>query len=346
MHGKMQARSLSRRAFTLIEIMIVVVIMAIVIGVVGSLLAGYIRMFNETDDQAAARQRAQDVFNALEVPIVNCGLGIPTDSTNGMTYYNTAPIASWGHPLEMKNTSDDVVYASSLLSGDVLRIVYSIPSGVKNENKRVSNFTTSGSGASETLTLTGNLPADLTLVAGDASDTRNYVTFPMAYMSPLGVSSSTSDTITVTGKTQPAANATTHPGLAQLIRGEIPPYMDLHFVRAIAAYVDDQSVFHASEVNATDVTQNNPKGGGSVFQNAPGLRVEGIKAVWFETDADRKLLTVRVLAEGDVIDETRIDNTDTRAALRSRWGNVTNWDRRIFYADFEMVWRIRNYTPN
>jgi len=314
--------------------------MAVVIGVVGTLLAGYTRMFNETDDQAVARQRAQDVFNALEVAVVGCALGIPTDSMN---YFDTAPISRWTEPLELRNT--ETYGTTGLNSGNVLRLVHSIPADMKNGNARVSDFTPSATGTpSVALTLTKPLAGDSVAYSGHADDTRKFITFANAYTSPLKVTNINGDTIQVTGKPQPAADAAANADLAKLVRGEIAPYQDVHLVRAIAAYVDSNSVFHAAEVNETDVSDTDPTG----QLSPPGLRVEGIKAVWFETTNDRRLLTVKVLAEGEIVDQARLDDTQTRDAIKARWGSVksADWDDRIFYADFAATWRIRNYAPN
>lgn len=344
MHGKTLGKSRiadkKRGAFSLIELLIVILIMAAVIGVVASLLAGYTRMFNETDDQAVARQRAQDVFNAIEVPVVSVALGIPTDK---MSYFDPAPIALWRAPMEIKKSGSGYAPSGTSLSGDVLRLVYSVPSGVKHGQNRVSDFTPPSDGTlySAMLELTGELSADLVALNGSANDTRKFITFPTAFMSPLKVTARVGKQIQVLGLRQPEADSNTHSELAKLIRGEIAPYHDVHLVRAIAAYVDSGSVFHAAEVNATDVSATDPTN----VTNPTGLRVDGIKAVQFETDDDRKLFTVRVLAEGEIIDEMRRTNTPTRNAIRARWDNIA-LDDKIFYADFEMTWRIRNYVPN
>jgi len=339
----MPVKRLTDKGFSLVEIIIVIAIMAVVIGVVGTLLAGYTRMFNETDDQAVARQRAQDVFNALEVAVVGCALGIPTDSINHMNYFDTAPISAWTGPLQILNT-ETYNTATELNSGNVLRLAYSVPADTKNGNARVSDFTPSATGTpSVELTLTKPLAGDLVAYSGDAKDTRKFITFANAYTSPLKVTNINGYTIKVTGMPQPAADAADG-DLAKLVRGEIAPYQDVHLVRAIAAYVDSNSVFHAAEVNETDVSVNNPTG----QLSPPGLRVEGIKAVWFETTNDRRLLTVKVLAEGEIVDQARLDDTLTRDAIKARWGSVksADWDDRIFYADFAATWRIRNYAPN
>lgn len=347
MQGRRPLINMNKKGFSLIEIIIVITIMAIVIGIVGSLLAGYTRMFNETDDQAVARQRAQDVFNAIEVSVVNCALGIPTDSMN---YFDLgadpAPISAWARPLEIKNTT--AYGLADLLTGNVLRVVYSIPAHVKNNTDRVTVFAPPAAGTPTTvLTLTSPLSTDLVPAASSPpNDTRRFITFPNAYTSPLKVTSIAvgGNTVNVTGRPQPAVDPAINPGLAQLVRGEIAPYQDVQLVRAIAAYVDDNSVFHAAEVNNTDVSSVNP----TATHNPAGMRVEGIKAIWFERTADHRLLTVRVLAEGDIVDQTRRDNTLTRNELKARWASVPTaaWDDRIFYADFEVTWRIRNYAPN
>lgn len=345
MHGKMPANC-RNKGFTLIEILIVIIIMAIVMGVVGSLLAGYMRMSNETADQSVAKRRAIDVFNAMEVPILNAALGIPTST---MAYFTTTsggdnpPIATWQAPIEIKNTAS---YSSTSNQGDVLRLVYSVPSGFKNGLTVVTVYsasnsdpvTTSTSDVASSLVLTGTL--DMTGIP--TNDTRRYITIPDAYMSPLKVTSVTGSTINVTGKPQPRAVAAS--GDISLLppRGEVRPFHDIHLVQAIAAYADNKSVFHTAEVNSADVSATSP----DVAYDSLGLRVEGIKAVWFESDAAHRTLTMRVLAEGERLDQMRKDTTDTRNALKARWANVKSWDEQLYYEDFQMTWRMRNYVPN
>lgn len=345
MHGKTPANC-RNKGFTLIEILIVVLIMAIVIGVVGSLLAGYMRMSNETADQSVAKSRALDVFNAMQVPVLNAALGIPTDT---MAYFTIAggadnpPIASWSAPMEIKDTTS---YASTASQGDVLRLVYSVPSGFKNGIGETTVYsastsdpvTTATSDVASSLDLTGTLSVG----ALPTKDTRRYITIPDAYMSPLKVTGVSGSRIQVTGKPQP--RAVTGSGDVSLLppRGEVRPFHDIHLVQAIAAYVDDKSVFHAAEVNSADISATSPV----AAYDSLGLRVEGIKAIWFEGDAEHRTLTMRVLAEGERLDQMRKDATDTRNALRARWPRVTNWDEQIYYEDFQMTWRMRNYVPN
>ncbi|MDR3281278.1 MAG: prepilin-type N-terminal cleavage/methylation domain-containing protein, partial [Synergistaceae bacterium] len=68
------------RGFSLVELLVVVLIMGVLVGVVGSLMGGFVANFEMTDDQSIARRRASDVFNILQVPLLNAGLGIPADN--------------------------------------------------------------------------------------------------------------------------------------------------------------------------------------------------------------------------------------------------------------------------
>jgi prepilin-type N-terminal cleavage/methylation domain-containing protein len=66
-----------RGGFSLAEMLVVVLIIGVLIGVVGSLMGGFVANFEMTDDQSITRRRAQDVFNILQTPILNAGLGFP-----------------------------------------------------------------------------------------------------------------------------------------------------------------------------------------------------------------------------------------------------------------------------
>lgn len=367
MHGKtpVKFRLRCRKGFSFIEILIVITIMAIVIGVVGSLMAGYIRMFNETDDQSVAKRRATDVFNALQVPIINAGLGIPVTemgwyfswpSGYGSSVAVSTPVANWAAPIDIRNTSS---YSVSQNQGNVMRVVYSIPTGWKNGTKLVELEPNDGTIipkptappyaanirlAGEYITFASNAaPASATeITTGRVNDIRSFITVPNAYARPMYVSTYDSGEKKASIFSRPRfyETSTTIP----ISVGDVAPFSELHAVRAIVAYVDGKSVFHAAEVNDSDVSVNPPISS-DLIANAAGLRVEGIKAIRFEADADHKTLTVRVLAEGEIIDQTRKDDTKTRQTLRSRWLSVTNWDERIYYEDYSMTWRTRNYAP-
>jgi prepilin-type N-terminal cleavage/methylation domain-containing protein len=348
-----------RGGFSLIEMLIVIMMMVIVVGVTASLLGGFAALFEATTDQSVARRRAQMVFNILKTPIQNAGIGLPDFD---MGYYFTAgtppdtmpPVLSW----------DSVVgsISRSTKRGNALRVLYSIPSGVKNlhadgaaSGTLVDTF--SGNDSDPSFPLPGNASKTATLVLskGISQDTLNpngiragarevgaFITFPGIDMRPLFVS------------------ALQDSGTKAVVHGKIPrsldegvfypntilPYHDLYLVRAGVAYVDDNSNFVFLDV--TNSSTLDPATSGT-FPNASaitfsGFRVEGIRAVSFDVDPDGRYVQVWVLAEGDIADATRSQSAAAINAIRQRWGSIVSTDssRVLHYEDFFMTWRIRN----
>jgi prepilin-type N-terminal cleavage/methylation domain-containing protein len=124
-------RARGARGFSLIEVLIVVLVMGIVLGVTGSLLGGFYNMFQATGDQSSARMRAQAVFNILSVPIQGAGIGIPSgdmkipftfDEIDGKKV--EFAMSGWNAPVFISPDTDTT-------SGDYLRVIYGIPTGLK-----------------------------------------------------------------------------------------------------------------------------------------------------------------------------------------------------------------------
>lgn len=347
----------------MVELLIAIMIMATVCGIVGSLMLGYVRMFNETSDHSVAKRRAVDVFNVLNVPIQNAGLGIPVDDTgwyfswpggSGVSFATDTPVASWRGPLDVRDTRD---FLKDSARGDVLQVIYSTATGWKTQNllemepfdgtivPKPSSlpYPKSITLASDYLTFAVNAaPGANELTLGTPDDARGFYTTPDAYSIPMYFSeySVPDKKAKICGRPRFYSVSSDIP----IATGEISPYSDLHRIYAIAAYVDSKSVFHAAEIAATDIGPLVASDRSDIrVTKATGLRVDGVKAIRFERGGDYKTLTVWVLAEGDIIDQARNDRTKTRASIRSRWPEITDWDEAIYYEDYSMTWRTRSY---
>ncbi len=168
-----------KSGFTLIELLIVVVIMAILVGVVGSLLAGFYDMFDATTDSASARRRANDVFDILKVPISNAGVGMP--GTNLGVYFEVgsgSPLEDWAVPVE-------VISGDNRLEGNALKVVYALPTGIKNGSVPNADIDSSGTvvdpnDRSTTLTATSNFAGAnfATRIVAGRRDVRAFIAFP------------------------------------------------------------------------------------------------------------------------------------------------------------------------
>jgi hypothetical protein len=292
------------------------------------------------------------VFNILKTPILNSGIGLPHDNFG---YYfvgipdapSDAPIAGWNAPIEV--VSND--RAGRDYSGNALRIIYSLPAGVKNGVNAVTNFSAktdseiNRTSSNIAITLTGNPPAGIDGIKGMVGepklDMRSLVTFPGAYMHPEYVlNDPAGNEIHVSGKT-PFIVDTNGVGTSAdaIARNMVLPFHDLHLVKAGVAYVDDNSRFYMHEVLDEDVSSLSLA---DRFPNAEerGFRVDGIKAIRFESETESRSIMVRLVAEGDAYDTVRKE-TEQAKSLISEWPGV-NFDSAMYYEEFSLRFRTRN----
>lgn len=341
-----------RAGFTLIEILIVIVIMAMLVGVLGSLLSSYFRFSDMAVDMSIAQRRAQDVYNILELPVLDAGVGVPACSFDH--YFSVdglaPPVAHWNAPLSI--ISND----RHANRGNVLRVVYSVPLGTKNDMNEVLAFSAQGG-----VDLVNTYPGTINLTAGISFDngprsilpqqanTRSYITFPGAHMHPLLVlNSSTPTSLNLKGK-KPHKSV---PSEDIFVRNAIHPFQDVRLLRGAVAYVDRNSVFHLIDVfdrdpsNMTPASQNLPSVT-PVSLDWSGFHVEGIRAVRFEQDADRRFLTVHILAEGDTADSSRNPDSAVFKEILDIWSrDITSLDRNLHYETFSKTWRTRSVQIN
>lgn len=363
-----------KRGFSLVEMLMVIVLMAIVMVIASTLMSSVVQMHQASTDLTGGARRSQEVFDLLKTPIQNAGLGV---SDADFDYY-------FG-PLKPGVKNDDFIrdWPSTLFvtdnpldgRGDVLRVAYSVPTRVKYVGDAVDSFSeTKPEGTPATVQMSfvaqGDdiplLDADSPLGLGRLTNasvptsSRWFITFPGRGMHPLAVrgpgtlsmgpNHSTCE-FTVEGV---AAKPASDDALSSVLpRGVIPPHAELCLFRASIAFVDDSSTFWLLDVEGSDDPKNwtipNDLDTRSAF------RIEGIKAVRFFPAPDRRSITVWLLAESDRGDPQR-GGLGAVAAIKDRTFNVpgptgyttekiwedVEFEPGIYYEDFFMTWRTRD----
>jgi prepilin-type N-terminal cleavage/methylation domain-containing protein len=130
------------RAFTLTELLIVAVIVAIIGGAGISLTYAFLQHEERVEDMTTASQRGEIVFSILEKPILHAGLGMPDEGADFQSAFtigsSNLEIAYWDGPVSVaKDNSTEhlgVVYAVAtscaaassydIASGDVVEVSF------------------------------------------------------------------------------------------------------------------------------------------------------------------------------------------------------------------------------
>jgi len=124
-----------RRAFTLVELLVAAMIVAVVGGGAVSALYAFFNLVWRLEDMATAYQRGEMVFSILERAIFHAGLGMPDDRNgfqNAFKISATYPkIASWDGPVSVKDGRLRLVYAVS--TSCAAKGFYDVPGGVAVE---------------------------------------------------------------------------------------------------------------------------------------------------------------------------------------------------------------------
>jgi prepilin-type N-terminal cleavage/methylation domain-containing protein len=345
-------RNIKKRGFSLIEIMIVILIMGVLVGVIGSLMGGFVSNFEITDDQTIARRRAQDVFNILQIPIQNAGLGLPADNFNyyfapgGVTVTTGAVrVQGWWEPVSVDTANN------------VLRVVYSVPAGMKtgaDSSSGTDSFSSAAGayGAADPTTgisdVTGTgdvagVAVNLTASSDVSGVDDTFVTFPGIHMHPAVVtdvngSAAPLPNIVLSGK-RPRYKVDSEDVIP---RNVVYPFHDVFSVKAGMAFVDEtSSVFvFADDVLTVDLTPPTVVTPTLLSHVPLGFRVEGVKAIRFDGGDLPRTLTVRVVTEGDSADSAR-NKSSQMSEIEKRWPGVT-FNPDIYYEEFTMSWRTRN----
>lgn len=312
-----EMKRMRRKAFTLVEILISILILGVVMSAVMTLFFSVFESYKFHQDMMEAKQRGQVALAAIQPYISSSALGLPNRETPFQTAFtSTAGVSKTASALLPANVlekftgpvqiaSGDIVVAGEVnsddISGTALWLVYAVPSGIGVEN----DFQIDGTGTE--IELTSAPPADLLIK--DTNSMKSWVAFPgsTAPMFVNSVNPSDGKKITLAART------------AQ----KISAFDEMHYVRAVKIKIinENMNVKHLSD--------------GLAVNEPWSPVVEGIENVRFEFTAER-LLRVTVLAKGSVE-----HNVEYMSSIPG-WDGPMPANRKFRYAAVTRTWRIRN----
>ena len=306
-----------RKAFTLVEILISILILGVVMSAVMTLFFSVFESYKFHQDMMEAKQRGQVALAAIQPYISSSALGLPNRETPFQTAFtSTAGVSKTASALLPANVlekftspvqvaSGDVVVSgvvnSDDISGSALWLVFAVPSGIGVEN----DYQIDGTGTE--IELTAVPPADLLIK--DTNSMKSWVAFPgsTAPMFVNSVNPSDGKKITLAARTAQKVSA----------------FDELHYVRAVKIKITNENlnVKHLSD--------------GLAVNEPWSPVVEGIQDMLVEFTADR-ILRVSVLGKGSVR-----HNVEYMSDIVG-WDGPKPADMRYRYAVVTRSWRIRN----
>ncbi len=304
MTEKLPGIKFKKFAFTLVELLLAMLILAIVMGSVLSLGYAYIKHFEQANEISVAKDRASMVLTYLERRILHTGLGMHTvlvsgddfsDSFEGL-WDNPVFDEPWQRPIFLPEQPEEGLESESR----ELMIAYSVPSGVHTVQSGDVTIADSDVEISKT-------PGD-GVEKNNVTKTKGWVVFPSVPMPFLVLE--TVDTV----------NNETLVLQARYGNWSIPINDELHFVRFLRAFIENQ------QFKAQDLTIS---GAQPVIEGVLGLKV---------VLNDRNVLTVSVLARGNRQFSRFVSPADIAG-----WGPLEdqNW-RKYYLVALTKGWRVRN----
>jgi len=303
-----------KRAFTLVEILVSILILGIVMSAVLTIFYSVFESYQFHQDINEAKQRGQIALAALQPYVINAGLGLPNEintfqdkAFKGQNKIipvpgNLADPKNFRLPVQLAKSITEIETDNTKTEAPALWLVYSVPSGAG-----INSFPETGDliidvGSFAALDATNNLKTDL-------ADLRSWLAFP-ASMSPFTVGN-----IDVSNK-QLKLNETVSRNLSL--------FDEIHFIRAVKIYVNNNSLWVES-----------------LLTNQSQSLIEGIAGMWVSYDRDGdKVLKISVLARGDTRHnkqyQTEYEGWPADAPLPPAA------DRNFRYAVVSRSWRIRN----
>lgn len=143
-----------RRGFTLVELLVVAMIVAIMGGGAVSLSYAFLQQALRLEDMTAAAQRGEMVFAILKRSILHAGLGMPDDKVGFQSAFKIGgygfypKIASWDGPVSIRDGRLRLVYAiaTSCAATDSCDIASGGAAGVSFEADLPTDQILSGAG--------------------------------------------------------------------------------------------------------------------------------------------------------------------------------------------------------
>jgi prepilin-type N-terminal cleavage/methylation domain-containing protein len=311
-----------KRAFTLVEILVSILILGVVMSAVLTIFYSVFESYQFHQDINEAKQRGQIALAALQPYVINAGLGLPQENVFFEVFKDrsTILIKNSANKNDAGNFRSSVQIATSRdassleNSGKALWLVYSTPSGAGVNYERVVEKDDAGVDFKEAdgeieklddLDLVENAPAN-------AANLKGWISFPGSrsafYVTDIDKSG----------------------GILQVksfhVTQTIHAYDEIHYVRAAKIYTKRQNGISSLFVDRLD---------GSGEQ----ALVEGIEEIWCNYDVSGdKVLTISVLARADTMHAKEYQNSV------EGWPQVAPvpTDFKYRYAVVSRSWRIRN----
>ena len=209
-----QRRNMNRlKGFTLTEILVAVLIMAIVAGSVMMLGYTYFKHFEQANEITIAKDRATMVLTYLERRILHTGLGMPVSADEFASAFEELldHIDDWETAIDSPEEGQEDI--------NILRIAYAVPSGIFS----ISSGDVDSSITSTSINVSG---LNLGLIEDDQTKTKGWVVFP-SVKRPL--------------KVDDLSNSSTPKTISLSLNGSkrrVPINDQLHYVRFMEAFVE------------------------------------------------------------------------------------------------------------
>ena len=295
-------RNLASPAFTLPEILIAIAIGGIVLLAAVSFLFSFILNLEQTDEHTAATQRAEMVLTILSSPVLQSGIGMPTETADFQKSLNgLSAISDWSGPVEVLTTTN---------VNDTIRIVYGVGTDLGLEE--FGSDTVSDGEPPVTLTLSGPPPAG-TFSPDAPESSKGWCLLPASDV-PLRITALSSYTLTVTVASGSALDTVFN------------RFDQVHLLRRMEAGVTTGAdpAFYTNDL----------------MGDGEQTRVQGISGLRFDFDTDSGVLSAVVLARGNKRHDEQI-TPSAPAGWDPAWGFSTE-DTHYRLSVLQTAWRIRN----
>ncbi|HCL79898.1 MAG TPA: hypothetical protein DIC53_08025 [Synergistaceae bacterium] len=298
-----------RRAFTLVEILLSVIILGLVMAAILPLFFSVLSSYEFHQDIAWAKQRGQIAVASIQPMALAAGLGMPNRTSDlQKAFIGLDAVVPSDETKRFRQTvqlaSGDVVVPNNATEGSELWLLYSVPSGcgVNFERHVPENGTVTLRRSDKEIENIDALDGSVQVGKGAFA---GWLAFPGS-LSPLSVSGIDTGAGVLS--------------LASELDTTIRAFDEAHYVRGAKIGVRNGRL----EVNRLDRTGDQP-----VVEGIYGMRCT------YDPEGDR-VLTVRILARG-IVRRDGILTSDVDG-----WGDIGALDRHYRYAVVSKSWRVRN----
>nr|WP_321503408.1 prepilin-type N-terminal cleavage/methylation domain-containing protein [uncultured Dethiosulfovibrio sp.] len=297
-----------RKAFTLVEVLIALLITSVIGGSTVSLLYTYLKNYEQSSEYTTALQRGQMVLSILQPVVLNGAFSMPWgDEFADLSPYLGVP--SMKEPLEVYDKG-------SMKSGD-LSVFYALPSKI-GSSVAVEDISVPFSiplfPVGYTLSDLNSFLSSAYMTPGETSGLR-WVLFPSAQI-PLKTSQ------------LPVDMSVTFNGSPGGVGGRISQGDRMFILRHLRAYIGIQP---GQSIPSLFISDNG---------NPPMPQVLGIRRIFFDWNPSSSNLRVWVLSQGDGLFPSPISQ-DVQWPSNSGYA-LTSDDFRFYLAVSTADWRVRN----